>query len=155
MLAYFIRRLAGGMVAWLQITCVLYSLLAPAYVPGKSWICQDCNIHLLAARYETKLALEKLWPWNYLTWLVEPGGTTVRQYTSPAHVAMHGARVPAQVFSLERVGHPEAGLIQWMLGLVILMTVIVIFQRRGRGHVFSPIPLERPSRRFVGIRAVW
>jgi hypothetical protein len=102
MVAFFVRRLIGGVAMWLVATFVFYSLLVSPSLPIDPKICNDCvrqEVRATAAleieRAIFAYSLDKPWPANYLTWLFDPNGTT--RTISPAEVIFGRQRSPQRL----------------------------------------------------------
>jgi hypothetical protein len=96
MVAYFVRRILGGMMTWFLAAFLLYSFLI-----SHGWVLVYQS-QVEAQAYEVMFALDEPWPLNYVTWVYDPNGTTMRTY--PFIVRGRWGSVQSNNFQFTRSG---------------------------------------------------
>jgi hypothetical protein len=87
MVAWFVRRVVGGLVTFVVASCVLHLLLFEYAFPRCGYIIecaiidtfipnQNERVYETAQRYEALFDLDKPWPLSYVAWLFDPDDTT-------------------------------------------------------------------------------
>jgi len=97
MVAYFVRRIIGGIITWLLIAFLLYSWLVPSLISSLEHPCFDCRgpgLQIAIKRVTIMYAYDKPWPLNYLTWLFDPSGVKRQTFSFPGGVTMGGYMPP-------------------------------------------------------------
>lgn len=108
MLAYFLRRLAGGVATFLLASMVLYTAIVPL---GASVLldtrCMDCygprTTYLYLGIYDI-YKLDRAWPSNYFTWLYDPDPHDARTFTFKSSRVQSGLILPARTVQLTSGG---------------------------------------------------
>jgi ABC-type dipeptide/oligopeptide/nickel transport system permease component len=135
MIAYFARRIVGGVVTLFVATLALFSLIT--YGLGGLYDllhqpCQDCrgdNIRMYD-EFGAFLHIDQPWPVSYLAWLFDPNGPKHLPWSQGANVAEEGQAVT--YLPGEWLGQSLRVLV---LTLFLSMMVIAV-QRRKR----PPVP---------------
>jgi hypothetical protein len=104
MVAYFLRRILGGAIAWLLAAYLLFLIVITAHGLWTNAHCFDCGhtAQVEAKRLEISYSLDRIWPISYLTWVFGVGATGVL-YTDEGHWNL-GGYTPARTFQFERQG---------------------------------------------------
>ncbi len=115
MLAYFVRRLLGGVVTWLLASFLFYSLLVSPSIPGpeapryvdRPFTSPEgiAEAQKFLRAYEARYGLDKPWPLNYLAWLFNPNGASGQTLIFP------GGEVTSVHLSAETLGFVHSGIL--------------------------------------------
>ena len=184
MLAYFARRMIGGVVTWLLASFMLYSLLVSPAIQDKvpdcicypdvlhGWVIPPRLENSEAKVHETLYALDRPWPLNYLTWLVATEGRKGSIFT-PFDV-LHG-NSPTQIVSSSIIagdfgystfveeGAPVlllyginlALLLSFIFAILFSAMLIVALQRRGRSPVYGFAAPVSPAKTIWRRAELW
>jgi hypothetical protein len=161
MVAYFVRRTVGAVVALLLGSFMLYSVIA--YIPGGPYYqlsARHGEISPGFARLIVTLELHKPWPLSYLAWMFDPRETlrldeNNRLIPKGINLQLAGFEIrgsgiltgdlgdsiwylrypPTTVSDAFGPGWPLPGL--FLFALTLLLMAVAVLQRRGRRPAYA------------------
>lgn len=176
MVAYFLRRSLGAVVAWFLALWLIYLVVMPQAISLLDYICLDCGpgSYIEGLELQHTYSYEKNAPLNYLTWIFGSEEAPVLEYHHPGYMSMGGyARPRTYYFERQTVITGNWGrsmkvsddtpvldmygidlqtfLIVLTLPMISLMLIATV-QRRGRSATYSVNTPESPSRRMTRLR---